>query len=697
MMQALGWTLIHFLWEGTLVALLLAGINLLLNRSKATSRYVAACAAMGSMVVAAALTFALLARHLIEHPTETGFANWGHATVAPATVPNLAIGLPGPGVPWLAFVVGAWAVGVLLLSVRTAGGLLLTRGLRREAVAVTSVNWQRRMESLSRRLKVKRVVQFCESARAQVTTTLGWLRPMVLVPAGFLLQFPADQIEALLAHELAHIRRLDYLVNIVQTVVETLFFYHPAVWWVSRRIRQERENCCDDIAVAVLGDPVAYAKALSDLDEIAGRNPELAIAASGGSLLLRVKRLIIADRKPGRAWLGGILASSVILGGLVSTRAVIKAMPQRAMATQVAGIAAPPASPLHQAPAPTAAELSASRSSPITSPRAMRIIAIAADKALIVRIRHDRQPFHPLGGVERWNAFPHASFSHARLEWTEPLIIKVLMPPFHRSKMAFWNAGMHSKLPAIPNGGLEWLEDRRVSAAPPSASSSQPGKADSGGNPQGNTGGSYIEMIGAAGYPNLSVDELIAFKTMGVTPEYLRGLRDEGLHPSAREVIAMRTMGVTPEYVSELRRAGYSNLSSRELIACRTQGVNPETVRKLNSLGFGKLTVRQLIRAQTFGMDTNFVRAIRQVFPTITFNEVISARTEGLTPEYIRDLREAGLGNLTVHEAVMARSVGVTPAFVREVSQHGFKNLSIEKLIELKTLGIFSAPASHGQ
>ena len=118
------------------------------------------------------------------------------------------------------------------------------------------------------------------------------MKPVVLLPASALAGLTPQQLEAILAHELAHIRRHDYLVNLLQTLVETLLFYHPAVWWLSRRIRIERENCCDDLAVSLCGDPCTYARALADLEALRGPARSLAMAANGGSLLQRVRRLL---------------------------------------------------------------------------------------------------------------------------------------------------------------------------------------------------------------------------------------------------------------------------------------------------------------------------------------------------------------------------------------------------------------------
>ena len=166
-----------------------------------------------------------------------------------------------------------------------------------------------------RRLHIGRAVRLLESTSVSVPTVIGWLRPVVLLPASAMAGLAPNQMEAILAHELAHIRRHDYIVNLFQTVVETLLFYHPAVWWLSRRIRAERENCCDDLAVSLCGDPVAYAAALAELEGLRSTTGDLVLAATGGSLLQRVRRLLGVPTHAGRApgWLAAGVALLVVI------------------------------------------------------------------------------------------------------------------------------------------------------------------------------------------------------------------------------------------------------------------------------------------------------------------------------------------------------------------------------------------------
>ena len=201
--------------------------------------------------------------------------------------------------PWL---VGAWAIGVMLLSVRLAGGWWRTRALRTRGIEAAPDACQRMATRLIARMRITRPVAFFVSSRVTAPIVFGHIKPVVLVPAAVLAGLSPSQLDAILAHELAHVRRHDYLVNLLQTVIETIFFYHPAVWWVSRQVRQSREECCDDIAVAACGDRKDYVEALLGLEQMrhaAAPAATAALGATGGSLLARARRLLIDTEREG--------------------------------------------------------------------------------------------------------------------------------------------------------------------------------------------------------------------------------------------------------------------------------------------------------------------------------------------------------------------------------------------------------------
>jgi TonB family protein len=192
-----------------------------------------------------------------------------------------------------------WAAGVLALSLRMVWSCRQVNRLRRLAEPAAG-DVVALVARLAERMRIARPIRVLVSAVADGPGMLGWIRPMILLPAATLAGLTPEQLEAVLAHELAHIRRHDYLVNIAQMVVETLLFYHPAVWWISSRIRHERELCCDDLAVAVSGDAVLYARALTRLERLRlspSTQAALVMGSAGGSLSYRIRRLVGAETR----------------------------------------------------------------------------------------------------------------------------------------------------------------------------------------------------------------------------------------------------------------------------------------------------------------------------------------------------------------------------------------------------------------
>lgn len=313
--RVLGWTLVHFVWQGAGVAALLTVMLAALRRSRPGIRYAVACGFLAIAISVPIATFAFLAprtgpssriSYSLDRP-----ADWGAraASSSRGDAPTPRQGSAGPTIEaYLPHLVAVWVIGVLVLSVRMLGGLWLLRRLTARFNRPASVALLTRFGHLSQRLGLRRSVRLRESLAARVPLVIGWLRPVILLPTSAVSGLSIAQLEMILAHELAHVRRHDYLVNLLQHLVETLLFYHPAVWWISAKVREERENCCDDLAVrACGGSRASYAKALVQLDDL--NLYRLAPAATSGSLLRRVQRL--AGRAPMRPpgpgqWLAGV-------------------------------------------------------------------------------------------------------------------------------------------------------------------------------------------------------------------------------------------------------------------------------------------------------------------------------------------------------------------------------------------------------
>jgi len=333
--QALGWALLHFVWQGTVLAALFFVANMLTRRSQAGLRYAIGCIVMLLMPVVFVATVLRSEQFPAPRPpVQHSIALRSDGMLLDTTVVTVPAGnrrlLSVSGIPPMirlttlpSWIVCLWLAGIIALSVFTAIGWLRVQRFRRRGLAPVNPVWMETMESLMGRLQVSPPVRLYMSQIAEVPAVIGWLRPYILLPVSAATGLGEAELRAILAHELAHIRRCDYLVNLLQNAIETLLFYHPAVWWVSRQIRQERENCCDDLAVEVCGDVMLYAKALAHLEELRVNISEPALAATGGDLLARIRRLMgkTDERTPDRisGLLGVMLTAALVAGGLIGS------------------------------------------------------------------------------------------------------------------------------------------------------------------------------------------------------------------------------------------------------------------------------------------------------------------------------------------------------------------------------------------
>lgn len=359
MVAQLGWTLVHSLWQGLAIAIILRLLLAFPLRRSAQARYIASCLALAAMALLPIAAFSIMSRSKtswlpVAQQTQKApelltnvrapfpsasragaLSGAGHAfreTAEPMITRSLrtnANSIVSPdkparifsvtrlrqwlsiAVPWIAL---SWCVGVVLMSLWNIGGWIAVQRLKIECTTPASAEVESQIARLARRLGIARAVRVLQCMAIDSPIVIGVFKPLILVPASVLTDLPPSQIEALFAHELAHVLRQDYLINLIQTLLETLLFFNPAAWWVSSRIRIEREHCCDDLALSITRDRAAYVKALAWVGGAA--TPMLTPAASGGELLPRLRRLVAqpdADARRGSRWLAGLLALGACL------------------------------------------------------------------------------------------------------------------------------------------------------------------------------------------------------------------------------------------------------------------------------------------------------------------------------------------------------------------------------------------------
>lgn len=331
LVQALGWTILHSLWQGALVAITLSLLMILLHRHSAKVRYGVATAALAAVLIMAGVTFVRTYRQaqqpiLVTSPPATLVATAATKNNLPTTVAApettvrrgiILVNFKSYFSKHLPLVVLVWLLGTLMMLLKFLGGLAYIQRLKHYKIYPLGPQWAAQLQAMAQRLEVSKPVRLAESALVKTPLVIGYLKPLILLPLGTIAALSPEQVEAILAHELAHIYRKDYLFNILHALVEILFFFNPAVWWISDYVRIERENCCDDQAIAWCGNPLTYARALTSLENIPLPTPRLALAFAGkdGSLLGRIKRLV---QQPNLTptFSEGFLAACVMMVGL---------------------------------------------------------------------------------------------------------------------------------------------------------------------------------------------------------------------------------------------------------------------------------------------------------------------------------------------------------------------------------------------
>ncbi|WP_020597773.1 M56 family metallopeptidase [Spirosoma panaciterrae] len=324
--DALGWTLIHAIWQGFALVLPLAIVLHVLRKRSSTLRYQVGVATLSLQVLASLVTFFWYYKPAV---ATTTLPVYGHkALLYPVRWQTMTQTLPWPQqlqqfleIHLSQFVL-VYLIGVALFGLRLAGGWLYLQRLSRTALQPATKGWAQMTDRLRSAMGIRGLIQVRESARIAVPMVVGVIKPVLLLPIGLAANLSIREIEAVLAHELAHIKRYDYAVNLLQSVVEVLYFFHPALWWLSARVREEREHCCDDLAVQVCGgDGRVLAQALARIEElrltqqIQAPSLAMAFASKRQQLLHRVRRVLGVPTKPfiSNSSLAGLTLVTILL------------------------------------------------------------------------------------------------------------------------------------------------------------------------------------------------------------------------------------------------------------------------------------------------------------------------------------------------------------------------------------------------
>lgn len=295
---AISWTVLHSLWQASLIALVMSWYLNVCKNDDAIIRYRITYASLLFVFLCAACTFCF---YFISYGGSTdAVLRQIMVTRSSATVlVQEEVGAMSSMTNWISgnfsVIASMWLMGALLFSLKFGGSFLFANSLKKNTSSSLSDSIFTQLLHLKKEIGVNRYVQIAESAKVNTPVLIGYLKPVILFPVGLINQLSIEETNAILAHELAHIKRNDFIHNLFISVLETLFYYHPAVWWISANLRLERENCCDDLAVKTIGDKAIYAKTLVKIETLKNTKiPSLAIpmARNNNQLLHRISRIV---------------------------------------------------------------------------------------------------------------------------------------------------------------------------------------------------------------------------------------------------------------------------------------------------------------------------------------------------------------------------------------------------------------------
>jgi beta-lactamase regulating signal transducer with metallopeptidase domain len=581
--QAIAWTLIHFCWQAAAIAVAFRLISAAIVRRSSQVRYLVALSSLLLMIGAAVITFAWEMRSNAAAPSITATAeNLRASFVADfprSTAPGLLVATQQQAgahvtiaslLPWID---GLWLAGVFALSLRSLGGWWYLRRLRLAATVEAPASVIDAFQRISQALGLNRDIALRLSTAIDSPMTMGTLRAIVLLPLSAVTLLGPDELEVVLAHELAHVRRADFFWNILQTIAETLFFFHPAVWWLNARIRHERELCCDDLALKVCPNPIVYAHALVHLEEQRSRHLRLAMALDGhqshATLLSRIARILgePMTRIPSHRFRPFSLAAAI--AGLL-----VLLVPAPHVLAKFA--------PAQSAPAIVAtSSASAAIASPVIAPEVA--IHVAMPSPLPAQQASSTPEVAPAPEPQT-DGKPTPS-AHSHSDYIDQM------------KAAGYDVD------------LDKLIAMKIQNVTPE----------------------YAQAMSQAGFGKLSADDLIACKIQGVTPEAIVEMKKQGLEiNNVHDAISFRIFQVTPEFVSGMKSAGFDGLTGKQLLAMRVQGVTPEYAKTLKQK-FPGVTADELVKARIFRIDDEFIaQAARHGFTNLPFDKLVRLRISGI-------------------------------------------------------------------
>jgi beta-lactamase regulating signal transducer with metallopeptidase domain len=766
---AIGWTVIHSLWQATAAAILSGIVMIILRKKTAQTRYIIHNVALFSVLIAAVVTFNIYYQEsALVVAKESLVANANLQSTGMSTIelidnqiitsekmtttlplPILSestISMAGMKVYFnehIYFVVLIWLLGVGLFILKLLGGISYVYYLRSQHNFSVDEYWLDMVDNLSRKVNIKRNIALVESALVRSPVVVGYLKPMILFPISAINRLNPNEVEAILAHEIAHVMRHDYVFNIIQSVIEALFYFNPAVWWISANIRAERENCCDDVAIALCGNSLTYAKSLVVVQEMQYYSAAFAMGFAGqrqNQLLLRIQRVLNQSNNKSNV-MEKFIATCLIIFGIVclSYGGPKEMLPNLFDKTDFFESSDAPLSNSGYWNAKIEGddvEVSFQQKTATSNWNTVHTFKKSEFSALpttesdfnITReagIMSFKGKFEDNEGYGKFTFTENADFKSFIVKENiggvkDNTLIHLFMSNINRDYIAYLKQNGYQN---ISTNKLVELGIHGLTKDVLSSYFTTFDKKDLTLNKLvelkiHGVNAKYRQSLTDAGFVDVPLEQIIEAKIHGINAEYLKDLTASGYKPtSLREVIEFKIHGVNGDFIKKIKGSSNREMSNEDIVEAKIHGVDKidvdvivkagvettnenlrdfaihnvdaDYIAKMNNAGFGKLTAQQLIEAKIHGVTPELVKSYTSMgYADLSFNKVVEFKIHGITSEYAESMAASGYKGLSANKLTEFKIHRITPQYVKELAAMGFKDLPANKVIEFKIHGV---------
>ncbi len=772
---AIGWTVIHSLWQATAIALLSGVVMLILRKKTAQTRYIVHNVALFSVLLAAVVTFNLyLKKDKMQSPvflqtadnqsvddvvdavsiggndtkltfeqsssaqSETQNAQptiSGSLPIKSGSVISIA-GMKAYFDAHIYLIVLIWLMGVGLFLLKLMGGISYVYYLRNQHNFPVDEYWFDMVQDLSKKVNIKRNIDLVESALVRSPVVVGYLKPLILFPIGAINRLNAQEVEAILAHEIAHVMRHDYVFNIFQSVVEALFYFNPAVWWISANIRAERENCCDDVAIQLCGNSMTYAKSLVLVQEMQYYSATFAMGFAGqrkNQLLLRVQRVLNQSTNKSNVMEKLIATCFIVLGfvflsyggphSLLPNLSENKTLNEFLSSDDSEGNQTTNFNPLSPDGIGISSELNMS---------GFWNAEIKNDKVFVNfqhKSEHNNWNMSHTFGRNEFSTLPNteSEFTLKREAGTmtmkgkfdgdegygkftftenadfktylasegienirEDMMMHLFMGNINRDYIAFlkqngFNKIKKSQLQNLAIHGLtrEKMQDYITAYKHSELTLDNIVELQIHG-----ATAQYKKELNDAGYIDVPVSAVVEAKIHGISGAYLQDLKNSGYKVAGlQEVIEMKIHGVTGDFIKKMKTATNKELSQEDIVDAKIHGLDKMDVAKFKTTGTDP-TPEDLRNYAIHNIDADFINMLTGLFGKLEPERIVEAKIHGIDADFVKSYQSLGFKNLSFQKAIEFKIHGVDATFVKALNDAGYKDMSAQKVVELKIHGV---------